>query len=162
MDFVNYLSPAKYEKDCVRLYYRGYLSPKAQKPVVALPEVNTEPSSLDDLLGQESKALLDRAVGVACGIVYRLQLYRKSAYVLEQKWNELSRDIGELSGFKTGYNMNVERKRSMLLKERNSIELAMLENKHETWKDLNEPTYRFTETFHKAAEAKNTDNILKR
>lgn len=160
MDFANYSAPARYERDCVRLYYRGYLSPKPVKPLVASQEISAEPSGLDDLLGQESRVLLDRAVDVACGIVYRLRIYRETASVLTDKWNELSMELGALSAFRVGYNTNVDRRKSMLIKERNGLELALLENKHETWKDMNEPTYRFTETFHKCREAGQTQKLL--
>ena len=56
--------------------------------------------------------------------------------------------------------MNIERRKSMLEKERNGLEMQMLENKHETWKDMNEPISYFIEQWHKRQELKQDKKIL--
>lgn len=108
--------------------------------------------SLDDVVGSDCNRLLDLAVTAAFGIVYRLKIYRESTTSLEQKWNEISKDIGALGAIPTGYSMNIERKRSMLLKEKNLVEMSMLENKHEAWKDMNDPVTNFVTLFHRYKE----------
>ena len=116
--------------------------------------------SIEDILEQDSNKLLDKGVNTALSLSYRLRLYRESGYSLQNKWNELSEQIGGLSSFMLGYNMNIERRKSMLEKERNSLELRMFENKHETWKDLNEPISYFIEQWHKRQELKQDKKIL--
>jgi hypothetical protein len=99
-------------------------------------------------------------VNTALNITYRLRVYRSVNEALEAKWNELSSGIGELSSFKIGYNMSVERRRSMLEKERNAIEKQRLEHKLQTWEDLNEPIRYLIEDFHKHRELKNDQKTL--
>jgi len=78
--------------------------------------------SLDEILLQDSNRLLDQVVNTALNISYRVKIYRDTNVALDNKWNELSAEIGGLSSFSLGYNMNIERRKSMLEKERNSIE----------------------------------------
>ena len=117
-------------------------------------------SSLDEILLQDSNKLLDQVVNTALNITYRLRVYHDITSSLETKWNELSAEIGELSSFKVGYNMSVERRRSMLEKERNTIEKQRLEHKLQAWEDLNEPIRYLIQDFHKHRELKNDQKIL--
>ncbi len=117
-------------------------------------------SSLDDILLQDSTKLLDQVVNTALNITYRLRLYRDITSTLEAKWNELSTGIGELSSFRMGYNMSVERRRSMLEKERTAIEKQQLEHKLQTWEDLSQPIRYLIQDFHKHRELKADQKTL--
>lgn len=153
MDFNNYKSVAYYTP-----FFQQYLY-SSGKP--CKPERSPASGfSIEEILEQDSGKLLDKVVNTALSVAYRLKLYRASSYALESKWNELSGQIGELSGFRTGYNMNIERRKSMLEKEKNSLEMRMLENRHETWKDLNEPITYFINEWHKRQELKQDRKIL--
>ena len=127
-------------------YYGGYL--KTYQP---LPVYEPKPNSfsLDAILNQDSLALVDKAVNTALGIAYRVQIYRDAHFSLESRWNELSNELGALTSFTLGYNMNIERRRSMIVKERNETERLILENKLQTWKDINEPLATFLDQFHR-------------
>jgi len=99
-------------------------------------------------------------VNAAFSIAYRVQIYRDTRFSLESKWNELSAQIGEASPFALGYNTNGENQKSMFEKERNAIERLFIENKLQTWKDLNEPTNYFLSLWHKNQELKQDRKFL--
>jgi len=124
------------------------------------PSVSDNSFSLDDILLQDSNKLLDQVVNTALNITYRLRVYRDITSSLESKWNELSAEIGELKSFKLGYNMSVERRRSMLEKERNTIEKQQLEHKLQAWDDLNEPIRYLIQDFHKHRELKSDQKTM--
>ena len=153
MDFSNY-KPVKHYNQ----YLQEYLySPKQPYK----PHQSTDSGfSIEDILEQDSGKLLDKVVNTALSLSYRLRLYRESGYALEHKWNELSEQIGELSAVGITYNTNLARRKSMLEKERNSLEMRMLENKHETWKDMNEPINSFVDYWHKRNELKQDKKFL--
>jgi len=148
----NYYTPAKPSK-----MYEGYLN---QKPFPSVADPEKGSFSLDNILNQDSLALADKAVNTAFSIAYRVQIYRDTRFSLESKWNELSSQIGELSSFYLGGNMNIERRKSMLEKERNGIEHLFLDNKLQTWKDLNEPTSYFLSLWHKNQALKQDRKLL--
>ncbi len=137
--------------------YEGYL---AQKPFPSVADPENKSFSLDNILNQDSLALADKAVNAAFSIAYRVQIYRDTRFSLESKWNELSSQIGESSSFAHGYNMNGDSQKSMFEKERNAIERLFIENKLQTWKDLNEPTSYFLSLFHKNQELKQDRKFL--
>jgi len=122
--------------------------------------VRQESFSLDSILNQESYALLDKAVNTALSISYRLKLYDHALISLESRWNDLSSKIGELYSFGLGNNMNIERRKSMLEKERSAIEFSLMDHRLQTWKDLNEPTNYFVGLWHKGKELKQDRNLL--
>jgi len=148
----NYCAPYNPEK-----MYAGYLT---QKPFPSVAEPESNSFSLDNILNQDSIALADKAVNAAFSIAYRVQIYRDTRFSLESKWNELSAQIGEASPFALGYNMNGENQKSMFEKERNAIERLFIENKLQTWKDLNEPTSYFLSLWHKNQALKQDRKFL--
>jgi len=124
------------------------------------PPVSDNSFSLDEILLQDSHTLLDKAVNTALSISYRVKIYKDTQFSLEEKWNELSSQIGALSTLPLGENMNIERRKSMLEKERNATERLFLENKLQTWKDLNEPVNPFIDYFHKEKASRLDQKIL--
>jgi len=161
MNFNNYPIPSSYLNPIADKYLYDNRKKLYSAPAYSKPTPSPNPSSsLDDILLQDSTKLLDQVVNTALNITYRLRVYRSVNEALEAKWNELSSGIGELSSFKLGYNMSVERRRSMLEKERNAIEKQRLEHKLQTWEDLNEPIRYLIEDFHKHRELKNDQKTL--
>ncbi|RLF29178.1 MAG: hypothetical protein DRN14_02715 [Thermoplasmata archaeon] len=161
MDFNNYRTDSYSNLAFDRyIYHNGQniYNPKPQAP--GQSQATDDSFSLEEILEQDSNKLLDKVVTTALCISYRLKLYRSTSYQLEQKWNEFSEQIGGLSSFMLGYNQNIERRKSMLEKERTTIEKMMLENKHQTWKDLNEPISYFVDEWHKRQELKQDRKIL--
>jgi len=137
-------------------YMQGYLNDK----VTPTYPTKTKDFSITDILKQDSHALLDKAVNTALSVSYRVKIYKDTQFSLEEKWNELSAQIGELYSFSLGHNMNIERRKSMLEKERNATERLSLENKLQTWKDLNEPVNAFIDYFHKEKSSRLDQKIL--
>ena len=162
MDFSNYSNSRNYSNPA----FDKYLYHNRQK-LYSPPSYSTPPSepdnsfSLDEILLGDSNKLLDQVVNTALNISYRLKIYRDTNIALDEKWNELSAEIGGLSSFQLGYNMNIERRKGMLEKERNSIEKQKLEQKVNTWSDLNEPVRYFVQNFHKHLETKQDQKLIK-
>jgi hypothetical protein len=160
MEFGNY-KPAYYDTPIFDRYLYNNRKKLYSAPVHSKsPSASTPSFSLDEILLQDSTKLLDQVVNTALNITYRLRVYRDISSSLETKWNELSAEIGELSGFKIGYNMSIERRRSMLEKERNTIEKQQLEHKLQAWEDLTNPIRYLIQDFHKHRELKNDQETL--
>jgi len=162
MDFNNYSKQEPYNNPV----FDKYLYHQQQKLYSPPSYPNETPASdnsfsLDEILLGDSNRLLDQVVNTALNISYRLKIYRDTNIALDEKWNELSEEIGGLSSFQLGYNMNIERRKGMLEKERNSIEKQRLEQKVNTWGDLNEPVRYFVQTFHKHLETKQDQKLIK-
>jgi len=117
--------------------------------------------SLDEILLQDSTALLDKVINTACSINYRLKIYHDINKSLDEQWNQVRAEVGDISGFYPGTNMNIERKRSMLTKELLGIEKHKMDHKVQCWKDLTYPTSYFVDLFHKHQSQKSDEKILK-
>ena len=162
MDFSNYSRQEPYNNPA----FDKYLYHNRQKLYSPPSYSNETPASdnsfsLDEILLQDSSRLLDQVVNTALNISYRLKIYRDTNTALDEKWNELSAEIGGLGSFQLGYNMNIERRKGMLEKERNSLEKQKLEQKVLTWGDLNEPIRYFVQDFHKHLETKQDQKLIK-
>ncbi len=117
--------------------------------------------SLDEILLQDSTALLDKVINTACSINYRLKIYHDINQSLDEQWNTLRAEAGDMSAFYPGTNMNIERKKSMITKELMGIEKQKLEHKVQCWKDLVAPTNYFVDLFHKHQSQKSDQKIMR-
>lgn len=131
---------------------------KAEPPKPSQTESNG--FCLEDILGLDESRLLDKVVNTALSITYRLRLYEDSVRLFDSKWNEMSLAIGEVESFKVGYNANIDRRKSMLIKERNTLELKALENRLLAWKDMGYASNQFLTYFHKRLEGVQDKKIL--
>ncbi|MEI8348727.1 MAG: hypothetical protein WCI77_01100 [Candidatus Omnitrophota bacterium] len=156
MDFNNY-KPALYGTPVFERYlYSSRYQPTPQKAV----QSQDGGFSLEAILGMDEAKLLDKVVNTAFCITYRLKIYNNTVSVLENQWNELSKEIGQLYSFKLGYNMNIERRRMALEKEKKGTENLLLEQKIKAWEDLSEPTSMFVDLWHKRLEGQQDKKIL--
>jgi len=153
MNFSNYEPNAYYTP-----FFQQYLY-SSSKPYKA-EGMPVSGFSIEDILEQDNNRLLDKVVNTALSVAYRLNLYRASSEALVSKWNELSGQIGELSSAQVSYNPNLARRKSMLLKEQNMMELKMLENRHETWREMDYKVNQFLDGWHKRQELKQDRKIL--
>ena len=162
MDFSNYSNSGSYTNPAFDKYLYQNRQKLYSPPSYSKPTPHSDNSfSLDEILLQDSSRLLDQVVNTALNISYRLKIYRDTNTALDEKWNEMSAEIGGLSSFRLGYNMNIERRKSMLEKERNSLEKQKLEHKLQTWDDLNEPIRYLVQDFHKHLETKQDQKLIK-
>ena len=133
-----------------------YYVPINEQYLLAQPKNLTQENkapSLEDMLEMDNHRLLDKVVTTALSISYRLKLYREGAYMLTNQWNELSKRIGQ-------YPSNNTYEKRTLYKERDALEQSILDQKMQTWKDLNEPVSYFVELFHKREESLADKKIL--
>ena len=139
-----------------------YLTITSQKytPPPSSPAAPSSSSGIEDILEQDSQALLDQVVTTAFSIVYRLKIYNDINTKLEYSWAKTKSQLFQLYDWIPGTNMNVERRRSMLQKELNGIDKQKLEEKINCWKDLTQPTNYFVNLFHKHKELKQDRKLL--
>lgn len=107
------ISPESFSKSHDR-----YLTITSQKyaPPQSIPAAPSSSSGIEDILEQDSQALLDQVVTTAFSIVYRLRIYNDINTKLEYNWAKTKSQLLQLYDWIPGTNMNVERRRSMLQK----------------------------------------------
>lgn len=160
MNFNNY-SVQNYNNPVFDSYLYQVAKPKYHASQSDVKPAENDSFSLDDILLQDSTALLDKVINTACSITYRLKIYHDINQSLDEQWNTLRAQVGDISGFYPGTNMNIERKKSMITKELLGIEKQKLEHKVQCWKDLIEPTNYFVDLFHKHISQKADQKIMK-
>lgn len=130
------------------MQFNHYYLPQYQKrdspPPQAIPSAG---DSLDDLLGSDSRLMLDKVVNNAFSIVYRLKLYKASTYELDHTWGDLKTQIHSLDSGPLGNSYSHQRK-SSLEREVLSLEQQRREQKLSLWKDLKYATNELIEHFH--------------
>ena len=140
--------------------YLTITSQKYAPPPPPIPAASGSSSGIEDILEQDSQALLDQVVTTAFSIVYRLKIYNDINTKLDYSWAKTKSQLFQLYDWIPGTNMNVERRRSMLQKELNGIDRQILEEKINCWKDLTQPTNYFVSLFHKHKELKQDRKLL--
>ena len=71
----------------------------------------------------------------------------------------MSSQFSQLYEFMPG-NMNIERRKSMLIKEMHQLDRQKLEEKVNCWKDLSEPVNGLVTSFHQNKELKQDRKFL--
>ena len=117
-------------------------------------------SSIEDLLDQDSHALLDKVVNTAFSIVYRIRIYNDINKNLDNNWLKTKNALSQLYEWKPGTNMNIERRKSMLIKELHGIDKQKLEEKIACWKDMSQPVNYLVQFFHQNKELQQDKKLL--
>ena len=157
-----YLHP-KTRQEAFSRKYDEYATVTGKKQYSVMPVADSVPAegfSIESIIEQDSKALLDKVVSTACSIVYRLRISSEINNSLDYSRVNLRNQLHELYGWHTGMNANVDRRRSMLIKEIQSIDRFKLEEKVNCWKDLSKPVGYFVDFFHQAHEVANDKKLL--
>lgn len=143
------------------LYFTGQKDYEPAGTPERIPK-NPNTSSIDVLIDSDAHTLLDKVVNTAFSIVYRLKIYNDISTQLVYTWLKTKNELLDLeSSFYRGANMNIERKKSMLTKELNQLTKQKLEQKVETWKDINEPIGYLVKVFHDNRELLQDQKMLK-
>ncbi|MCK4792644.1 MAG: hypothetical protein KAV87_53435 [Desulfobacteraceae bacterium] len=161
MNYDGYLYPIKPEEAIAQQdrykYFTGQKDYACRSPE---PQAEDKASSIDSILELDSRALLDKVVNTSFNIVYRIKLYNDITKTIEYNRLKTSSSITQLYDWLPGTNMNVERRKSMLIKELHSLDRQKLEEKLTCWKDLTEPTSYLVSLFHKNQELKQDKKLL--
>jgi len=129
-------------------------------PLQYTPPQEDKSASIETILEQDSRALLDKVVTTAFSIVYRIQIYNDIQKKLDYNRLKTSSNLTQLYDWIPGTNMNVERRKSMLIKELHNFDRQKLEEKAACWKDLSQPINDFVQLFHKNEELKQDRKLL--
>ena len=161
MTYNGYLYPIKPEEVIAQQDRYRYLT--GQKDYICRspePQAEDKASSIDSILELDSRALLDRVVNTSFNIVYRIKLYDDITKTIDYNRLKTSSGIAQLYEWLPGTNMNIERRKSMLIKELHSLDKQKLEEKIACWKDLTEPTQYLVGLFHKNQALKQDKKLL--
>jgi len=142
-----------------------YLTLTGQKQYAPPPtyssghESDSKAGSIEAILEQDAHALLDKVVTTAFSIVYRIQIYNDVQKTIEYNRLKSSSQFRQLYEFMPG-NINIERRKSMLIKEMHQLDRQKLEEKLNCWKDLSEPINGLVGLFHQNKEIKQDRKFL--
>lgn len=120
---------------------------------------DSKAGGIEAILEQDAYALLDRVVQASFSIVYRIQIYNDVQKTLDYNRLKMSSQFRQLYELLPG-NANVERRKSMLIKEMNQLDRQRLEEKVNCWKDLAEPVNGLVDFFHQSRELKQDRKFL--
>lgn len=161
MSYDGYLHPVKPEHIIIQQdRYRYITGQKDYTPLKPEPRAEDKTSSIDSILELDSKALLDKVVNTSFSIVYRLKLYNDITKTIDYNRLKTGSSITQLYDWIPGTNMNIERRKSMLIKELHGLDRQKLEEKLNCWKDLSEPVNYLVGLFHKNQELKQDKKLL--
>lgn len=161
MNYDGYLYPIKNEEIIPQQdRYRYVTGQKDYARRSPEPQAEDKASSLDSILELDSRALLDKVVNTSFNIVYRIKLYNDITKTIDYNRLKTSSSITQLYDWLPGTNANVERRKSMLIKELHNFDRQKLEEKLNCWKDLTEPTSYLVNLFHKNQELKQDKKLL--
>jgi len=123
------------------------------------PVNDSKAGSIEAILEQDAHALLDRVVTTAFSIVYRIQIYNDIQKTIDYNRLKSSSQFSQLYELMPG-NANIERRKSMLIKEMHQLDRQRLEEKVNCWKDLTEPVNGLVGFFHQSKELKQDRKFL--
>ena len=120
----------------------------------------SEGSSIDDILRQDSDAVLDKLNLTSSIITSRMRLHDYVTYSLDYQWLQARNKVHELEGFFPGINKVVQRTKDGLTKEMLALDKDKLDEKVQCWKDLITPMTYFVELFHQYQQLKQDKKLL--
>ena len=160
--FLHYLFDPKYSASCKTLYNKdnnkysfSYITDNKQTK-------ETDESSIDSLLTQESEALGDKIKNTAFSIYDRLRLNNEFAYVMQTNWLNTKNQIlaMDVDNPYLGNYKNQDRRISMLESQLVSIEKDIMQERIACWRDVLLPMYHFIDQFHKYQQLKQDKKLL--
>lgn len=118
--------------------------------------------SIDNILNNESDALLDKTRVAAKAILSRLSINDYISYNLDYSSLKIRNDLLEFQRLLPYGQTPFDRSKSTMLSELNSIEKQRLDEKVKCWQDILMPVNYFMELYHKNKALKQDKNMLEK
>ena len=162
MDFTNPINT--YKEMMVRLY-QNYVYHHKQNNYQTLQYAlhkseETNNSTIDDILIQDSRAALDRIKNTALNRAYRIKINKNINHQLDFNWQTINNDMLRLEQFYPARDSGSERRRSTLLSELFKVYKDRFDEQVNCWKDLQEPMRYFINLFHQYKNLKQDKKLL--
>lgn len=152
MKFTNESPAMRIYREMMEKTYAQYIYHAGNRKYQALAVLTYQPSqpgsSLDEIMGQDSREILDKIKTTSLCIAYRIKIHYSIDSQFESGWSSLK---NELVGMDTFYRVRFqgsERRRSTLISELAKVYKGKMEEELQCWKDLVEPMRYFVHLFH--------------
>lgn len=144
-----------------RLYDHYLYHKKQYQPVQSiLDKPETQPSSIEDIISQDSKETLDKVKQSALSIAYRIKIHDSIDRQFGYSWYATRKEFCELETFYPSKHQGSERRRSTLTSDL----LRLYKNRHDEalqcWKDVKEEMRYFIHLFHQYKSFKGDKKLL--
>jgi len=168
MEFGNKYNPSMeiYRHMLDRLYDQ-YLYHSGKKDYQVLQKItqqqtgpNEETQSIDDILAQDSSAVLDKVKNTALSIAYRIKIHDEINDQLDYNWFIVKNEMLHTETMYRGRLRGFERRKSALTTELLKVYKDKLDEKLECWKDLKDEMKYFIHLFHQYKALKGDRKLL--
>lgn len=135
----------------------AYLSTQAYPLFSSKPYLSTlssplstpnDASSIDDILSQDSREILDKVKNTALSIAYRIKIHGNINDQLDYNWYTIKNEIVGMEMFYPLKEHGTERRRSNLTSELMKVYKNRLDEDLNCWKDLKDEMRYFIHLFH--------------
>jgi hypothetical protein len=155
MDFNNYSNPFMHiYREMLGKMYEQYLYHAGRKDYQVLKklgqeqfQVSEETGSIDDILAQDSAAVLDKVKNTAISIAYRIKIHNGINEVFDSNWETIRSDILTLETFYHIKDRNAQRRRGTLMSELFKLYKNKADEEVQCWKDLKDEMKYFIHLF---------------
>ena len=141
-------------------HYLDYKNKKDFPALYVLNKKETDESSIDNLLGNESEALKDKILNTAFAISDRLKIHEYFNYKMTYNWLHVKNKVLDQYYLEIGKYSGSERRLSSLENSLIDIDKHMLDEKEKCWQDLVKPMEYFTSLFGKYQELKQDKRLI--
>lgn len=126
----------------------------------AKPQEIDSASSIDDILTQDSNAVLDKIKNTALSIAYRVKLHDEIGYQIEYNCLIVRNQLLGLDTLYSYRDRGSERRKSMLTSDLIKIYNERSAEKLQCWKDLKDEMRYFVHLFHQYKQFKGDKKLL--
>ena len=151
-------------KQMLNRVYEQYLYHSGRKEYQVLQNSTQEEkeatSSIDDILTQDSNAVLDKVKNTALSIAYRIKIHADINYQSNYNWFIVKNQLVSFDDFYPSRDHGSERRRSMLTSDLIKIYNDRLDEKLQCWKDLKDEMKYFIHLFHQYRQLKSDQKLL--
>lgn len=151
-----------YKQMLTRVYEQYvYHSGKSENQLLQDSQQQSElTSSIDDILTQDSNAVLDKVKNTALSIAYRIKIHSDINNQSDYNWFIVKNQLISLDDFYPARDQGSERRRSMLTSDLVKIYNDKLNEKLQCWKDIKDEMKYFIHLFHQYKQFKGDQKLL--
>ncbi|MEW6533987.1 MAG: hypothetical protein AB1454_00025 [Candidatus Auribacterota bacterium] len=167
MNFTNQKNPfINIYREMLGRVYEQYLYHSGRKEYKVLQQLYLsqmpakETSSIDDILTQDSTAVLDKVKNTALSIAYRIKLHTDFESQLDINWYIIRNELVAMDTLYTYRFRGSDRRRSALTTELVKLYKDRLDGKLECWRDLKDEMRYFIHLFHQYKQFKGEQRLL--
>lgn len=168
MDFGNKYNPSmEIYRQMLDRVYDQYLYHTGKKNYAApqmlyqqATEAKEGTASIDEILAQDSNAVLDKVKNTALSIAYRIKIHDEINKQLDYNWFIVKNEMFHTETMYQGKLRGFERRKSALTTELLKVYQNRMDEKLECWRDLKDEMKYFIHLFHQYKALKGDRKLL--